>query len=153
MRVRTVDGRVAEALDPRHPIRLEMEYEVRRGGYALAPYFSLANEEGVVAFTSSDLDPEWRGRPRPEGIYRSTAWIPGNLLADGTLFATAGLTTVDPEKKQFRERDVVAFQAVSGPESGPSGGSARLVEGVVRPLLKWSTEFTPAGVARRADGP
>jgi homopolymeric O-antigen transport system ATP-binding protein len=152
VRVRTADGRVAETLDPRYPIRLEMEYEVRKGGRALAPYFSLANEEGVVAFTSSDLDPEWRGRLRPEGIYRSTAWIPGNLLADGTLFATAGLTTVDPEKKQFRVRDVVAFQAVSAPESGTSGGSARLVQGVVRPLLKWSTEFTSSGAARRADG-
>jgi len=152
VRVRTADGRPAGSVDPRETVRLEMEYEVRKGGFLLSPFFSLSTEEGVVAFTSSDLDPEWRGRRRPEGNYRSAAWIPGNLLAEGTLFVTAGLTTLSPERKQFREPDVVAFQVVASLESSAAGDEpVKRARGVVRPVLEWSTQFTPAGALLRAD--
>jgi lipopolysaccharide transport system ATP-binding protein len=129
-----------------------MEFEVWKPDYFLLPYFLLSNEEGIVAFHSTDLDPEWRGRRRPLGRYVSTAWIPGNFLAEGTMFVTAGLTTLHPDQKQFVERDIVAFQVVDSLDGDSARGEwAKNVRGVVRPLLQWTTSYRPleeaAGVA------
>jgi lipopolysaccharide transport system ATP-binding protein len=142
IRVRSDDGRITDTVDIRKPIRIEMEYEVWKEGYKLMPYFRLANEEGVIAFTSYDVDPEWRGRLRPVGRFTSTAWIPGNYLAEGTMFVSAGLMTVNPDRKQFSEKDAVAFQVVDSLEGDSArGDSGRRIRGVVRPLLKWTTEL------------
>jgi len=142
VRVRDETGTITETVDIRRPVRIEMVYEAWQPNYVLMPFFSLSNEEGVVAFTSNDVDPEWRGRPRPLGMYVSTVSIPGNYLAEGTMFVTAGLTTINPDQKQFLERDVVAFQVVDslGGDSA-RGESAKHMRGVVRPMLKWTTSF------------
>ena len=107
------------------------------------PHLQFTNEEGVVAFSAHDLDPEWRGRVRPPGRYVSSAWIPGNLLAEGTLFVTAGLITMDPVIDQFLERDVVAFQVIDSLDGDSARGDvAEHMEGVFRPMLRWTTRFT-----------
>ena len=86
VRVRTEDGECTDNIDIRKPVGLEMEYEVLKPGYKLQSSIGLYNEEGVHVFETVDLDPAWRGRIRPPGRYRSTAWIPGNYLAEGTMF-------------------------------------------------------------------
>ena len=96
VRVRTEDGETAEVADIRRPVLVNMEYDVLRPGYVLEPYFQLYNESGVYVFSVVDLDPAWRKRPRPPGRYVSTAWIPGNLLSEGTLYVTAALNTQAP---------------------------------------------------------
>ena len=154
VRVRDENGAIAETIDIRRPVFLEMEYELWRPGYVLMPYFFLSNDEGMVAFTSNDLDPVWRGRPRPLGRFVSTARIPGNYLAEGMMFLSAGLTTTNPDQKQFLERDVVAFQVVDSLDGDSArGDSAKQIRGVVRPLLEWTTAFRelpqPAEQAQR----
>lgn len=145
VRVRDEQGAIAETIDIRRPVLLEMEYETWLPNYVLMPFFALSNDEGVVAFTSNDLDPEWRGRPRPLGRYVSTVRIPGNFLAEGLMFVTAGLNTTNPDQKQFKERDVVAFQVVDSLDGDSArGDSAKRVRGVVRPLLNWKTHFEAA---------
>ena len=104
--------------------------------------FSFYNEEGVCAFRVFDADPEWRRRARPKGRYVSTAWIPGNFLAEGTMFVAVGLRTLEPDIRQFYERDVVAFQVVDSLDGDSARGEfAGHIEGVVRPLLRWSTQY------------
>jgi lipopolysaccharide transport system ATP-binding protein len=145
VRVRASEGRVTDVQDIRRPIQVEMEYEVGLGGYVLMPWFSFANEEGVVAFTSYDVDPQWRKRPRPAGRYASTVVIPGNFLSEGTMFVTAGLVTQNPEVDQFCLYDVVAFQVVDSLDGDSARGDmADHMEGVVRPLLEWRTRSCPA---------
>ena len=56
-----------------------------RGG-AVRVSFHFYNDEGVCVFIAVDVDPAWRGRPKPPGRYRTTAWIPGNFLAEGQIF-------------------------------------------------------------------
>jgi lipopolysaccharide transport system ATP-binding protein len=142
VRVRSAEGATTEFIDIRKPVLIEMEYEVFRPGYVLMPYFIFDNEEGVTAFRSQDVDPQWRRKPRPAGRYTSTVRVPGNLLAEGTMFVSAGLTTVAPGIRQFFEEDVVAFQVVDSLDGdsarGDIGGN---VEGIVRPLLDWTTGF------------
>jgi len=146
VRVRSEDGLISDAVDIRKPVRIEMEYELLQPDYKLFTYFHLFNEDGLRIFESVDTDPSWRGRKRPKGRYISTAWIPGNLLSEGTMYIAPCLRTLDPEIKRFRVNDAVAFQVIDSLD----GNSARVdcvynLGGVVRPLLKWETQFRPNG--------
>ena len=144
VRVRREGGEIAEVVDIRRPVQVEMEYEVLRAGYVLLPYYDFHNEEDVHVFGAGDLDPVWRGRQRPKGRYVSTAWIPGNLLAEGTLFVTVGLTTMNPQIRQFREREAIAFQIIDSLDGDSARGDVTGGwRGVMRPLLKWNTQFSP----------
>jgi lipopolysaccharide transport system ATP-binding protein len=146
VRVRTEHGEITEVVDIRRRIGIEMEFEVLRSGHVLAPYMSLHNEKSECVFTTTDLDPEWRRRPRPAGRYVSTAWIPGNLLPEGTFCVGANLATHDPYSKQFAERDAVAFNVVDSMDGDSARGDwASHWAGVVRPVLQWTTRFIPPG--------
>jgi lipopolysaccharide transport system ATP-binding protein len=72
VRVRIKDGQIANVVDIRQPVRLEMEYEVLKPDHVLMPNFNLFNEDNIWVFTTLDQDPEWRGRPRPTRYYTST---------------------------------------------------------------------------------
>jgi len=144
MKIRTEDGRVSEAVDIRRPIGLEMEYEVLQSGYLLLPFFNVCNEGAVHVLELVDLDPVWRRRRRPAGRYVVTAWIPGNLLAEGTLFVSCGVTTLEPRILQFNEQDVAAFQVIDTQDGDSARGDwAGTMTSVVRPLLHWETRFEP----------
>jgi lipopolysaccharide transport system ATP-binding protein len=146
VRVKTEDGAVTESFDIRYPVRLEMEYDVLQPGHVLLPQFNIVNDRGQCAFSTLDQDSDWRGRPRPSGRYTSTAWIPGNLLAEGMFYVSCYCHTLNPDTKQFMERSAVAFN-VSDTLDGDSarGDYAKKLGGVVRPLLKWTTQFDPEG--------
>jgi lipopolysaccharide transport system ATP-binding protein len=144
VRIRTKDGQVSQALDICEPIALEMEYDVLMSGYVLMPHFHLHNAEGVHVFVAIDQDPTWRGRPRDTGRYISTAWIPGNFLSEGSLYVSPALGTVAPRIFQFHERDAVTFYVVDNSDGdGARGDWGSRLGGVVRPLLRWSTQYSP----------
>jgi lipopolysaccharide transport system ATP-binding protein len=140
--IKNSDGAVCEALNIRHPIDLEMEFQVLVGDRVLLPHFHVHNEEGIRVFTTLDQDPQWHRRPREKGTFRSTARIPGNLLTEGLFYVTPALVTVDPTTIQFMEREAVAFNVVDN-QDGPSarGDWGNRLLGVVRPMLEWRTEF------------
>lgn len=144
VRVRAEDGRIAETVDIRRAVGIEMEYEVLVAGYKLMPHFVLYNQEGLLVFVAVDQDLTWRRRPRPTGRYVSTGWIPGNLLAEGAMIVGVAMRTIDPQMLHFDTRDAVAFQVIDTTQGdsarGDWGGQMR---GVVRPLLEWSTQFSP----------
>lgn len=142
IRVRTEEGMVTEAVNIRKPIGIEMEYEVLQPGHLFMIYFHVVNDEGVKVFTSLDNDHTWRMRPRPAGSYVSTTWIPGNLMSEGIFFVTPGIRTMNPNIPRLRVADAVAFQVIDSLD----GDSARAdftgdLPGIVRPLLKWETQF------------
>jgi lipopolysaccharide transport system ATP-binding protein len=124
-----------------------MEFDVLTPGHILVPNYHFFNEEGICVFLASDHDPEWYRSPRPVGHYLSTAWVPGNLLAEGSLVVGAAVSTMNPVNVHFYERDVVAFQVIDS----LNGDSARgdyggHMPGVVRPLLNWTTQFNRSGM-------
>jgi lipopolysaccharide transport system ATP-binding protein len=124
---------------------VELEYEVLKPGYVLMPSYVAVNEEGLYLFSAIDQDPAWRGRHRPPGRYVSTSSIPGNFLAEGTVFITAHIGTLYPKTRQVRVPEAVAFHVVDSMD----GDSARAdwggrMRGVVRPVLEWTTECIPA---------
>ncbi|NJN99614.1 MAG: ABC transporter ATP-binding protein [Anaerolineales bacterium] len=144
VRVCTENGQIMEAVDIRRPIGIQMEYEVLKAGAVLTPNFHFYNEEGIYAFVVIDTDPSWRGKPKPAGRYISTAWIPGNLLSEGSLIVGAAISTMNPVTVHIHERDAVAFQVIDTPDGNSARGDyAGPMPGVIRPLLNWTTEFEP----------
>ena len=142
LRVVTEDGEVSGAIDIRRPVGVEMTFEVLTQGHLLVPNLHFDNGEGVCIFILQDLDPAWRGRPRPNGLYTSTAWIPGNFLAEGTVTVGAAVSTVDPVTVHFLERHAVAFQVIDSLEGDSARGDyAGPYPGAVRPILNWTTQY------------
>jgi lipopolysaccharide transport system ATP-binding protein len=145
VRVRTEDGRTVEVADIRQPVGIEMVYDVLQAGAVLMPNCHFYNEDGVCLFVVHDLDPEWRFTVRPVGRFTSTVWIPGNYLAEGSVFVTVALSTYYPMTVHFFERDVVVFRVVDSLDGDSARGDyAGHMPGVVRPMLSWTTQFEPA---------
>jgi lipopolysaccharide transport system ATP-binding protein len=143
VRAKTADGTTVEALDIRRPLGIEMQYEVLTEGHVLVPNYHLFNEEGTCVCVVHDQDPDWKRRPRPRGTFFSTAWLPGNFLAEGSLIVGAAVSTLDPVMVHFYERDAIAFQVVDSLEGDSARGDyGGHIPGVVRPLLEWTTEYT-----------
>jgi lipopolysaccharide transport system ATP-binding protein len=142
VRVRNEEGLTTEAADIRRPVGIEMQYEVLRPGFVLTPNYHFYNEEGVQAFATLALEPEWRRRPRPAGRYTSTAWVPGNFLAEGSLAVAVAMSTSEPPMIHFYEQDAIAFQVIDSMDGDSARGDyAGGVPGVVRPLLEWKTQY------------
>jgi lipopolysaccharide transport system ATP-binding protein len=140
VRVRNEEGQSSEKMDIRRPVGIDMEYEVLKPDYKLMPAVVLHNEEGVRLFAAIEHDPAWRGRARPAGRYLSTAWIPGNYLAEGTMFVDVEMLTLEPAIEQFRERQTVAFMITDSCEGDSARGEwAGPFPGAIRPMLKWNT--------------
>ena len=60
------------------------------------------------------------------------------------MFIDVFLATLNPLVRQFFERQAVAFQVIDSPDGDSARGDwAGRLGGVVRPLLKWSTVFSP----------
>ena len=60
---------------------------------------------GVCLFTVHDQEPAWRHKPKEPGVYSTTAWVPGDLLAEGTHFVGVGVSTMAPLFIHFYESD------------------------------------------------
>ena len=141
VRVKTETGRIADVVDIRNPIRVEIEYDILKPGHAIVAQFGFNTEEDVIAFIANDRDPAWYRRPRPVGRYISTAWIPGNFLSEGTMVVGGGLFSEDPWHEHCDVPRAVGFRVVD-PGTGDTarGDVTGRWEGVVRPLLRWATE-------------
>jgi len=141
-RVRTGDGNVAQVIDVRQSVSIEMEYEVLRGGHQLLPQFQLFNEEGIHVCSLHDVDPAWRGRQRPAGRWTTTVTIPANFLSEGMIFVRVILVALNPTIHQFARNEVVAFRIVESMDGGDAarGDWSGTMEGIVRPMLPWTNE-------------
>lgn len=141
VRVRSATGGLAESLDVRQPVGIELDYEILQSGHRFMPHISLRNQDGIELFLSVDLDPEWRGRARPAGRWVSTAWIPGNMLAEGFVYVDVILMSLVPEKAHAVVEDAVTFMVTDELAAADTarGDYHKPVSGVVRPALHWTT--------------
>ncbi len=143
VRVRTEDGRTIPTIDIRHPVGIELVYDVLEPGHILVPNYHFFNDERLHLFAVQEVGLEWRHRRRPVGQYASTAWIPGNFLAEGGLtidvaisthFPAAAVHVLERDAVSFRVHDTLAIDSARGDFTGT-------VPGVVRPLVDWTTHF------------
>jgi lipopolysaccharide transport system ATP-binding protein len=143
VRVRDEAGETISVVDIRKPVGIELTYEVLDEGHALVPVIEFYNEEGTELFSTHDTKAEWGRHQRLRATYTSTVWIPGNLLAEGSLIGHVSIMSHFPATVlHAHERNAVAFQVVDS----PAGDSARgdyigPMPGLIRPLLSWTTEL------------
>ncbi|GIU82834.1 MAG: ATP-binding cassette domain-containing protein [Acidobacteria bacterium] len=129
------------SFDIRHPIGIEVTYEVLQDGHILLPNFQVYNQNRVHLFTIQDVSAEWRRKEKTKGEYVSTAWIPGNLMAEGSFLVNVAFVTYLPRQiLHFNALEVVGFN-VFDPMTGDTarGDYTGHMEGVVRPLVNWET--------------
>jgi lipopolysaccharide transport system ATP-binding protein len=141
VRVRDETGETIPVVDIRKPFGIELTYEVLDEGHALVPVIEFYNEEGTELFSTHDTNAEWRRNVRPRATYTSTVWVPGNLLAEGSLVGNVSIMSHFPATVLHAyERNAVAFQVVDSPEGDSARGDyIGPMPGVVRPLLNWTT--------------
>ncbi len=145
--VRVVDegGRTVESIDIRKPVGIELVFDILGREVPMIPEILLNNEAGVLVFIAMDTSSEWR-EPRQPGTYASTAWIPGNLLAEGTAIVGAQVITLSSGAtvRQAEAPDAVAFHVVDPGEGGSAKGDfSGSWKMVVSPLLDWTTRVSP----------
>jgi lipopolysaccharide transport system ATP-binding protein len=143
--VRIIDetGKPASTADVRHPIGIEVGFEVLRHGRPIVPKIKVVDQHGAICFNAMDVSPRWHD-PTPPGAYLATAWIPPNFLNEGRHAVGVDVVTIASPKlvpHASAYHDGIGFHVYDPAE----GDSARGLfygqwRGVVRPLLEWSCE-------------
>lgn len=140
VRVHDKDFISEEKYDITQPIGISMEYEVLKAGEVFTHSFNFFNEQGINIFNTHDTVSEIRNKPREKGIYTTTMWIPGNLLAEGIVIVGVAILKPEPFKIYFHEMDVVGFNVTDAIRGDSARGNYVLgFPGAVRPLLQWQT--------------
>ena len=96
VRVRDEAGETTPVVDIRKPFGIELIYEVLEDHHALAPVIEFYNEAGTELFSTHDATSRWRRLERPRATYTSTVWVPGNLLAEGSLIVPQSSCLISP---------------------------------------------------------
>ena len=145
VRVLNDNGEVTLGIDIRQPVVFEMEYDVLQSGYVLIPHHYILNEEGVNLFSTLDLDPKWRGKPRPQGRYVSRVRIPAHTLNTSTLTVNTALLEHETSKVQFHVRDAVSFSVTDSLDGECYRGDfAYNTGGVMAMKFDWDTQLLDA---------
>ena len=149
--VRAVDGlgTTTDTVDVRDQIGIEVVLDVLQDGPPFVPWVALHNEQGAHVFSAMDIDPAWR-EPRSPGRYRTTAWIPENLLNDGTVIVSVSLNTFTSGGSAHRHAfadEAISFHVLDRGEGDTARGHyPGHWSAPVRPLLQWTTEVeSPSG--------
>jgi homopolymeric O-antigen transport system ATP-binding protein len=135
------NGAEQAAVDVREPVGIEIRFEVLRLGPPIFPKIKVYDSRGDVAFNAMDTNARWL-EPSSPGEYIATAWIPGNYLNEGLTTVDVLIVSLGVPKMHTHSgaRSVVAFH-VQDPGEGDSarGLFTGQWQGVVRPLLEWTT--------------
>jgi lipopolysaccharide transport system ATP-binding protein len=136
------EGERADTVDVRDSIGIEIRFRILRNGPPVFAKIKVRDGQGNVAFNAMDVTAQAQESTTP-GVYSSTAWIPPNLLNEGTTTVDVAVCTLRAPKLFQRAQ---RYEAVSFTVFDPGDGdSARglftgHIRGVVRPLLEWSVE-------------
>jgi lipopolysaccharide transport system ATP-binding protein len=149
LRVCGEDGRTISVSGVGSTAGVEITYDVAAGGAEVAAALWFQDDTGTCTFFVAEDGPEWRGRTRPAGTYRSTAWLPPHLVGPGRLRVGARLWArpagAGPESGgvvELHPAQGVGLEVLEGP--APAGGLPEPLGGVVRPSVPWTTRFQPS---------
>jgi len=136
--VQPVNGSSSFPVDIQKPLIVEFEYWNLVPDAHLSVGFSLYNDNMVEVFAvGSGLEPTWRGRPLPIGLFRSSCQIPGDLL--NALPYRVQFRAVKDGAVIFQYNDVLSFEISDRAEI--RGGWYGKWPGVIRPNFEWKTEL------------
>jgi lipopolysaccharide transport system ATP-binding protein len=136
--VQPLNGSSSFPVDIQKPLIVEFEYWNLIPDAYLSVGFSLYNDNMVEVFAvGSGLEPTWRGRPLPIGLFRSSCQIPGDLL--NALPYRVQFRAVKDGAVIFQYNDALSFEIADRAEI--RGGWYGKWPGVIRPNFEWKTEL------------
>jgi homopolymeric O-antigen transport system ATP-binding protein len=142
VRVVDDDDNTVDTVDVRDPIGIEIRYRVLRNGPPVFAKIRVVEPRGTAAFNALDTARHAEQSSEP-GVYASTAWIPANLLTEGTTKVDAAVCTLHaPKLLQRAARYEAVALTVFDPGDGDSarGRFTGQLSGAVRPLLEWTVD-------------
>ncbi|HEU0302951.1 MAG TPA: ABC transporter ATP-binding protein [Gaiellaceae bacterium] len=145
--IRVVDehGDLADSIDVRRPVGIEITFTVLRDDVPMFPKIKLYDREGDTAFNALDTSDVW-DEPPAVGDHSATCWIPGNYLNEGLYTVDVGVVSLGRAGMQkllhhTAMREAVSFHVYDPGEGDTSKGRfPGHLRGPVRPLLEWTTE-------------
>lgn len=140
LRVRDPRGKVADTLQSREPIKIEIDYQLDKPITGLRVGVYLSTIRGEVVFTSFDTDdPEQfkRYATRPAGHYRSLTKIPANWLNEGQYILGLNASAYRV-RRFFQDERALAFNVDALGAPGMQWPEPR--QGPLRPQLDWKIE-------------
>ena len=141
--VRPVKGPASGSINIRMPYVIEFDYWNLVPDARLDLSFHLYNEQGIMVFNHNTyLERTWHARPRPKGLFRSTCFVPGDLMNDGE-YKVSLVVTSDQATAIYKHPDLLAFTVLDATEMRNAWHGRW--PGAVRPNLKWRTELLKNG--------
>jgi lipopolysaccharide transport system ATP-binding protein len=121
-------------------IGISAEYEIIDDNVTLTHGINVFNQENSNVFNSHDTVKSLENRKTEKGIYKTTVWIPGNLLPEGIFSVGFALFMSNPVDIFIQKQNAVSFEVYTD-FSVPSarGNYTEDFPGIIRPLLKWET--------------
>jgi homopolymeric O-antigen transport system ATP-binding protein len=139
VRVVNETGETVDTTDVRDGVGVEIRFRVLRDGPPVFAKIKVRGRQGDVAFNAMDIGQ--METPSAAGVYSVTAWIPPNLLNEGTATVDVAVCTLQAPKllPRAQRAEAVAFGVVD-PGDGDSarGLFTGQLRGAVRPLLEWT---------------
>lgn len=135
------EGNTVTTVPVDKPVGIELTYDILDSGRIIEPALHIRTEEQVMAFVVAYTDALRPHSNTERGRYKTTAWIPGNLLNTGLYYVTIALTTPDPLQRHLTCENVLSFfvHEPADPRGTARGRFGRKFPGPVRPLLEWET--------------
>ena len=119
-------------------VGIEMDYTVLTGNQTLWMGYNLHDTGGTNIFDTHSVNSDFYDKPHPIGNFVSIAWIPANLLAEGTFIVSCAIFNHLQHEIHFHEKDAVMFSVIETFDGDTSrGNTTEHFPGIVRPLLKW----------------
>jgi lipopolysaccharide transport system ATP-binding protein len=142
--VRTINeaGDRVDTCDVRDAVGIEIGYRVLRQGPAVFAKIKVRDTQGNLAFNAMDVTSQREETTSP-GVYTATAWIPANVLNEGTMLVDVAVCTLRNPKLHQRAQQ---YEAVAFPVFDPGDGDTARglftgqIRGAVRPLLDWTVD-------------
>jgi lipopolysaccharide transport system ATP-binding protein len=145
LHVRSENGSPSDPLTMETPFQIEVDCWNLVADAHLHITLHFYTAEGSVAFTTGSLN----ARPLPVGLFRSTCYVPGNLLNSG-LHRLVLLVVKDTSSVIYRHESCVSFDILDMRKR--EGGWHGKEPGVVQPVLKWKTEYLGRVPEAKAQG-
>lgn len=123
--------------DTTEKVGISMEYEVLKEEVFFTHGINVFNQENVNIFNSHDVSSNGNQK-RKKGSYKSTVWIPGNLLPEGIFSISVAIFLPNPVDILIHEHAVLSFETYTDfSKLSARGNYADEFPGVIRPLLQW----------------
>lgn len=137
IRIRAQSDAPSEPLTMQTPFLIDIEYWNLQPDAELHITLALYTDQEIIAFaTGSALASLWKDRGLPVGLFRSTCYVPGNLLNAGR-HRFSVYVVKDKSVVVYEHRSAVSFDIVDLRER--KGSWFGREPGVVNPSLEWTT--------------